>query len=57
MKAILTLGAKAAMKAAQPSMTFTVEVKLTRRYIWLLKLRYIWAVITAKPKRGDHVSS
>lgn len=27
---------------------FHLEVKLSKRYIWIMKLRYIWAVIRAK---------
>lgn len=28
--------------------TIRVNVKMTKRYIWIMKMRYIWAVIRAK---------
>lgn len=43
----LTLGAKAA-RAGTITGVVTVNVRLSRGYIWMMKLRYIWAVIRAK---------
>ena len=43
-----TLGAKAAMKTEVGTVTLEVTVRLTKPYIWIMKCRYIWAVIRAK---------
>lgn len=43
---IATMGMKAAHKVTVKG-TLVVNIKLTRRYIWLMKLKYIWAVIRA----------
>jgi len=47
----MTLGAKAATHG-EFTATLTVEVKVTRRAIWVYKLRAIWAIIRAEIKRG-----
>lgn len=45
-KLTMTLGAKAAMhKSVDIKATVDVEVKVTRAYFWIIKLRTIWAVI------------
>lgn len=44
----MTLGAKAALKSPMANATITVTAKLSKPYIWVMKLRYIWAVIRAK---------
>ena len=41
------LGIDAAL-AGRISAKIEATVKLTRRYIWVMKLRYIWAIIRAK---------
>ena len=46
-KPVFTLGAKHALDK-QITATITLTAKMTRRYIWMLKLKYIWAVIRAK---------
>lgn len=46
----MKLGAKAAMKSPMATAELTVNVTMTRRYIWIMKLRYIWAIIRAKIK-------
>jgi hypothetical protein len=45
----MTVGLKAAMKSPQPTASFTIHAKITKPYIWLMKCRYIWAVIRSKP--------
>lgn len=52
-------GLKAVMgikEARKPNVTATVvlEVKVTRRFIWMMKIRAIWAVIRAKPLEPEH---
>lgn len=52
-------GVKAVMgikEARKPNITATVvlEVKIARRFIWMMKLRTIWAVIRAKPLEQEH---
>ena len=47
----MTLGAKAARRG-EVSVTLTAVLKVTRGYIWLMKLRYIWAIIRADVKHG-----
>lgn len=42
-----TLGTKAAMHG-NINATVHIETTMTRRYIWMMKLRYIWAVIRAR---------
>ncbi len=45
----MTLGAKAAMsKNIDIKGTVHIEATMTRRFIWLMKLRYVWAVIRAR---------
>ncbi len=46
-KYAVEMGAKDAMIGDLKG-TVHLEVKLTRRFIWMMKLRYIWAVIRAK---------
>lgn len=46
-KVTATLGVSAA-KSATVHATINVDVKVTRRYIWMFKLKYIWAIIRAK---------
>ena len=46
------LGVKAAMHG-QPHATVVLTVEMTRRYIWLMKLRYIWAIVRAKVDKPD----
>lgn len=48
----MTFGAGAA-KNFNVSASLVTEIKLTRRFIWLMKLKYIWAVIRAD-MRHDH---
>lgn len=43
----LTLGAKAALSGKMSAKAIVI-VNVTRRYIWLMKMRTIWAVIRAK---------
>ena len=47
-----TLGAKAALKNEIGTVTLEVTVHLTKPYIWIMKCRYIWAVIRAKTKES-----
>lgn len=52
-------GLKAVMgikEAREPNVAATVvlEVKATRRFIWMMKIRAIWAVIRAKPLEPEH---
>ena len=47
----MTLGVKAAMKN-EVSATITLTINITRRFIWLMKLRYIWAIVRADIKHG-----
>lgn len=42
------LGTKAAMKSPAMEAVFVVEVTMTRRFVWVMKLRYIWCIIRAK---------
>ena len=43
------LGAKAAMgQDIDIKGTVWIEAHMTRRFIWMMKLRYIWAVIRAR---------
>lgn len=44
----MTLGAKAAMRGPAVTAQVTVNVIVTRRYIWIMKLRYIWAIVRMK---------
>jgi len=41
-----TFGMREAMDFDVPT-TLLVEIKLTRRFVWLVKLKYIWAIICA----------
>lgn len=48
----MNLGAKQA-RSGTLTATIRVDVKVSRRFIWMMKLRYIWAIIRAtKPQRG-----
>ncbi len=48
-KLTMTLGAKAARdKKFNVTATVEVDLRMTRRFIWMMKLRHIWAIIRAK---------
>jgi hypothetical protein len=46
-KTVATLKGKDAIQIDAKS-TFQFEVKLTRSYIWIIKLKMIWSIIKAK---------
>ena len=46
-KIMATLGVSDAIRIGTKA-TIQAEIHMTRRYIWMLKLQYIWAVIRAK---------
>lgn len=47
-RSIYTVGAKEA-RTGEVHAVMHLEVGISRRYIWVMKLRYIWAIIRAKP--------
>jgi hypothetical protein len=50
---IATLGVMDAQKGKFTS-TIVTSIKLTRRYIWVLKLRNIWSIIRADVFKESH---
>lgn len=49
----ITMNSKHALSdKSTTTATVHVKVKLSKGYIWIMKFRYIWAVITAKIDNG-----